>query len=273
MADPVFDIADVRFGYKDRPVIRGVSLRLAPGRFYGLIGPNGCGKSTLIDLMVGHLRPDAGTIRFAGSELAAYSRKALARQLALVPQNFYINFPFTVQEVVMMGRYPHMARFARPSAADAQIVAAVMATTGITDFAGRSIARLSGGERQRVVAARALAQDTPVLIMDEPTSNLDINHSLALLALVKDSVAKQGKTAVAVLQDLNLAALFSDELVLMKAGRIMAVGPVAEVLTSANIRAVFEVDARVAPNDYAGALQVAFKKVEVKAEVEKGKNT
>jgi len=273
LGKPLFDIQGLCFGYKDRPVIRDVGLHLGAGRFYGLIGPNGCGKSTMIDLLVRHLRPQSGTIRFAGRDLAAYSRRAMARQVALVPQNFYINFPFTVKEVVMMGRYPHMARFSRPSALDEQRVEAVMAQTGISAFAGRSIARLSGGERQRVVVARALAQDAPVLIMDEPTSNLDVNHSLGLLALVKAGVRHQGKTAVTVLQDLNLAAMFSDNLVLMKAGRILASGPVTEVLTADNIRTVFDVEARVAPNDYTGALQVAFKKAEVKVEVEKGENT
>jgi iron complex transport system ATP-binding protein len=260
VAEPLFDIARLCFGYKDQPVLRDLDLILSSGRFYGLLGPNGCGKSTLIDLLVGHLRPRTGTIAFGGRSLTAYNRRALARQMALVPQNFYINFPFTVKEVVMMGRYPHMERFARPSAADEQMVDNAMALTGIAGFAERSIARLSGGERQRVVAARALAQDTPVLILDEPTSNMDINHSLSLLGLVKTSVINQGKTAVCVLQDLNLAALFSDELVLMKAGRIRAFGPVAEVLTSANVRAVFDVDAKIDHHDYAGALQVVFKK-------------
>ena len=252
-------VESIGFAYGDKPVLAGVSFTLAPGRVYGIVGPNGCGKSTLLDLLVGHRRPASGRIRYRGIPLAGYGRRRLARYFALVPQDFYINFPFRVEEIVMMGRYPHLGRFGRAAAADHEMVHSAMARTGIAAFRGRYVSELSGGERQRVVIARALAQDTACLFLDEATSSLDINHALAVLGQVRRSAAADGKTVVAVMQDINLAALFCDELLMFKAGRLMTSGPVATVLTAANLQALFGVTAKVAHDDYAGAPQVVFR--------------
>lgn len=254
-----FEVEGLGFGYGPAPVLRGLDFVLSPGRFYGLIGPNGCGKSTLIDLLAGHRPPDAGRIRYRGRPLAAYSRRRLAREVALVPQDFYINFPFRAGEIVMMGRYPHMPRFGGPSPGDRRAVDEAMARTDTARLAGRYVTELSGGERQRVVIARALAQDTPFLFLDEATSNLDINHALVMLGLFRDGVRRGGKGVLAVFQDLNLAALFCDRLLLLKDGRLLDQGPLADVLTPDNLRRVFGVAARVAHDEFAGAPQVVFR--------------
>jgi len=255
-----YEVDNIRFAYTDKPVIEGISVSLARGRFYGIVGPNGCGKSTLLDLLVGHKTPASGSIRYNGRDLAAYGKRELSRQLALVPQNFYINFPFTSREVVMMGRYPHMPRFARPSAEDIRVVDEIMEKTGTHGFSHRFITELSGGERQRVVLARALAQATPFIFLDEATSNLDVQHTLGLLNIIKGAVERKEKTVVAVMQNLNLAALYCDALMFMKQGRITAFGPAEAVLSADTIRSVFHVEAKVYYDAYAASNQIVFRR-------------
>jgi iron complex transport system ATP-binding protein len=184
----------------------------------------------------------------------------LARRIALVPQNFYIQFPYRVEEVVMMGRYPHIPRFTAPSDGDQQVVARVMAQTGVEDFLGRPITELSGGERQRVVFARALAQEAAILLLDEATASMDIRHSLDFLNLTASHVQQKGATVAAVFHDLNLAAAFCDTLVFLKAGRVAAQGDTADVLNSQTIGEVFEVSAKVSFDAHVGARQVALKR-------------
>jgi iron complex transport system ATP-binding protein len=255
-----FELDGITFFYSEKKVIDDFSISLVPGKFYGIIGPNGSGKTTLVDLLVNHRQPTAGRINYRGKRLAAYSKSELSREIALVPQNFYINFPFTVKEIVMMGRYPHIPRFAAPAAGDWGIVNAVMEKSRIVEFAGRYITELSGGERQRVVFARALAQNTPVLILDEATSNLDINYTISLLNIAADGVQSAGKTVVAVMQDINLAAAYCDYLVFISSGRIVAHGPVRKILNPDTLRSVFDVDAKVYFEDYCNSLQVVFRR-------------
>jgi iron complex transport system ATP-binding protein len=255
-----FELDGISFYYSDKKVIDNFSIRLAPAKFYGIIGPNGSGKTTILDLLVNHRQPTDGRLDFRGRRLSSYSKVELSREIALVPQNFYINFPFTVKEIVMMGRYPHIARFAAPAAGDWEIVNAVMEKSRIVEFADRYVTELSGGERQRVVFARALAQNTPILILDEATSNLDINYTLSLLNIAADGVQAAGKTVIAVLQDINLAAAYCDYLVFMSKGRIVTHGPAGEILNPDTLRSVFEVDAKVYFEDYCNSLQVVFRR-------------
>ena len=255
-----FELNGVSFSYTEKKVIDDISMSFAPGRFCGIIGPNGCGKTTLLDLLAKHRQPTGGTIVYKGKDLGSYSTKELSKEIALVPQNFYINFPFTVKEVVMMGRYPHIPRFSAPSAEDIDIVQEIMEKTGVSDFTGRFITELSGGERQRVVFARALAQGTQVLILDEATSNLDINHSISLLNISEKRMKQHNGTIISVMQDINLAAVYCDYLIFMTKGRIAIHGATKDVLNSDTIRTVFNIDAKVYSESYTESLQVVFKK-------------
>ena len=264
---PLFEVSQLTFSYpgfdslgpdSKKSIIDGISMSLPTGRFYGIIGPNGCGKTTLIDLLMGQLKPTDGKIMYRGQNISTIPSKKRARHMALVPQLYSINFPFTAREVVAMGRYPHLPRFSTSGETDTAIILETMNATDTHRFAHRRINQLSGGERQRVVFARALAQKAPVLFLDEATANLDINHTLALLKLAADPV-KNGGTVVGVFQEINLAAMFCDYLVFMENGRIMIHGPTQSVLTEVNLNQLFGIQCRVETNTFNNHLQVTFK--------------
>ncbi len=254
-----FTLTNATFAYDTKPAVRSVSLQLPPGKLYGLVGPNGCGKSTLLDLLIANRKPQAGEVEYQGRSLNDFSRRDLAREVALVPQDFGINFAFTVMEVVLMGRHPYIPRFGMPQSDDMLKAHKAMAEIGISEMQDRLVPELSGGEKQRVVVARSLAQDTPVLLLDEATSNLDIQHTLEIFKVSRRRVEEEGKTVIAVVHNLNLAAAYCDELIFMKEGAIHCAGPKEEVLNAENIRAVFGVESRVQFDDFCGAWQVSFR--------------
>jgi len=255
-----FSLENLCFAYDGDRVIDDVTLSFDPGKSYGIIGPNGSGKSTLLDLMAGHLAPDSGKVFLGENLLAMYTGKALAMKIAMVPQIFSVNFSYTAREVVMMGRYPHIPRFSAPREEDLEKVEEVMEKTGISGFENRLVTEVSGGERQRIFFARALAQNAENLLLDEATSNLDINHAVSIMNVVTREVHEQGKTAISVFQDINLAAMYCDELVFLKQGKLAAKGPVDQVLTESNVKEVFGVSCHVAFHPHAGARQVVYKK-------------
>ena len=235
---PVFRIADISFSYGNVSVLRHVSLGMREGNFYGILGPNGSGKTTLLDVMAGIKAPDSGRVLFMAKDIEDYSKKELAKGIALVPQEFYINFPFTVKDIVLMGRHPYIPRFGSASADDIEMVDYTMRLMEIEDFQGRYVTELSGGEKQRVVFARALVQDTPVLLLDEGTSNMDIRHTLKILGIARDRVRKDNRTVIAAMHDLNLAAQFCDHLVFLKDGKVVAQGPIDTVFNEQNVKTV-----------------------------------
>ncbi|MDH4321414.1 MAG: ABC transporter ATP-binding protein [Desulfobulbaceae bacterium] len=259
MAETGFVIDRVSFAYGEKQALDDLRLAIVPGRFYGLVGPNGCGKSTLLDLLMANRRPAAGRIEYNGRCLRQYGRRELARQLALVPQEFTIHFAFTVLEVVLMGRHPYLPRFGAATGDDLAIAHQAMAAIGIGDFADRYVTELSGGEKQRVVVARALAQETPVLMLDEATSNLDVGHTMEIFNVARQRVRERGETVIAVVHNLDLAAAYCDELIFLKEGRVAACGPTRETLTPAVIEEVFGVASRVSHDDFSNALQVSFR--------------
>ena len=251
-------LKDICFSYETRAIFSGINLEMETGCFHGVLGANGSGKTTLLDLLSGHLKPENGNILLDGRPLDDLKAGELAKKCALVPQDFRVNFSFTVEQVVMMGRYPHLGRFSAPGVKDRELVDQAMAATGVSDFSGRHVTELSGGERQRVVFARALAQDASYLILDEATSNLDIRHTLSLMTLVADRVKNNGLTVISVMQDLNLAARFCRSLVFLKNGRAVAHGTVDEVFTASVIKEVFDVSSRVYFDETIHCKQVVF---------------
>ena len=225
-------------GYGPRAVLRGVDLVLEPGRLVALVGPNGAGKSTLLRALAGLVRPTAGAVTLDGVDVTTLSRAALASRIAVVPQTFDTLFPFTVREIVALGRSARLGLFARPTASDDAAVERAVAAQELALLVDRRLDALSGGERQRVVLAMALAQETDVLLLDEPTAHLDPSHQIATVRRAGELARERGVIALAVLHDLNLAAL-ADRVVVLDQGRVVADGMPASALAGEVVGRVF----------------------------------
>ena len=249
---------DVSFAYRPGtpPAVDGVSLAIERGDLVGLIGPNGSGKTTLLKLLGGMLRPRHGSIEFEGRRLADWPRREIARKIAYVPQETHAPFDFTVMEIVLMGRFPHLGLFALEGPEDLAVAARALEATGMSPFAARLFHTLSGGEKQRVVIASALAQDPELLLLDEPTASLDIGHQLEVQQLLSRLNAGRGVAMVLSTHDLNFAASLCRRIELVRDGRVLASGPTEQVLTPAAIRAAYDVDADVYRHPRAGHLTV-----------------
>lgn len=254
-----YSIRGVGFSYDTTQVLHGLNLNLPAGRFYGIVGPNGCGKTTFLDLLIGNKHPDTGIVNYRQRPVTRYRRRELAREVALVPQDFAIGFAFTVEEVVLMGRHPYIKRFGSPAEKDWHLVEKAMDLIGIHHFRQRYVNELSGGEKQRVVVARALAQDTPVILFDEATSNLDVQYTLQIFNVARKLVRDERRTVIAVIHNLNLAAAYCDEIIFIKQGRIVTHGPTAQVMESTTIRNVFGVESQVSLDPFNNTHQVSFK--------------
>ena len=250
------EAAAVSVRYGARTAVAAVSARVAPGEMLGVIGPNGSGKSTLIRVLAGVRRPDEGVVRLDGADLHALPRRARARRIALVPQETRLSFPIRVRDLVLLGRAPHTGRFGLERPDDLRAAHEAMVRAEVLELADRPVDELSGGERQRVVLARALAQDAGILLLDEPTSFLDLRHAVTLLDLVRDLCRERGLAVAVVLHDLNLAAMYCDRLVLLDRGRVHAAGKPDEVLTYRDLCTVYGTELYVAPNDVTGRLVV-----------------
>jgi iron complex transport system ATP-binding protein len=251
---PVYLCVDhLTCGYGSRPVLKEFSASVARGEFVAVVGPNGCGKSTLIKAISRVLRPTGGRVLLDGRDLADLRPRDVARQLAVVAQESTFEFDFTVEEVVLMGRLPHLSRFRGETEQDRRIAREAMAATDTLDLASRLVTRLSGGERQRVMVARALAQEPSLLILDEPTAHLDIAHQVDLLDLTRRLNRERGLTVLAVLHDLNLAAQYAGRLLMVKDGRPFADGTPAAVVTEANVASVYGSRVRVVPHPVEGS--------------------
>ena len=241
---PALAFESVSFGYGHRPVVRGVTLQIASGEMVGILGPNGAGKSTLLRLGAGALRPQAGVVRLDGVNIQRLTRREVARRLAVAPQEFVVQFAYTVQQIVELGRMPHHDIFGLTRREDAQAVEAALEAAGVEHLADRVFNDLSGGERQRVLIALTLAQEAPILLLDEPTAHLDIRYQIETLDLLRRLNAERKLTVLAALHDLNLAARYFPRLLLFRE-TIVADGPPAHVLDAALLSEVYGTPVRV----------------------------
>lgn len=244
---------DLTVGYGDRIVLDDLDLAVAPGRITAIVGPNACGKSTLLRCLSRLLAPRGGDVTLDGKAIHTMGAKALARTLGLLPQSPIAPEGITVSDLVGRGRHPHQGLFSRWSAADDAAVAAALEATRTVDLADRPVDELSGGQRQRVWIAMALAQQTDLLLLDEPITYLDVSHQVEVLDLLTDLNRTRGTTIVMVLHDLNLAARYADRLVAVAEGRLRGTGTPAEVLTEETVRSVFGLRCSVIVDPVSGA--------------------
>src|SRR5829696_4488500 len=242
--------ADVWFAYDRTPVLRAVRVSVPSAAIIGILGPNGSGKTTLLRVLAGTRQPQRGTVTLDGAPLSTFSRADLARRMAVVPQETHLAFDYTVAEVTMMGRYPHLGAFEIEGPADVAVIEETLASTGTLHLKDRLFATLSGGEKQRVVIAAALAQiadeaDSGLLLLDEPTASLDLGYQLEVAALLRRLHQQRGLSIVISTHDLGLAGTLCDRLLMIRGGEVVADGDTNRVLTTGNVRAVFGVDAEI----------------------------
>jgi len=238
--------------YGERPALRDVSLAVAEGELLGLVGPNGSGKTTLIRAVSGVIAPRGGRVRVGGVETAALSPREVALRAAVVPQNPPLPPAFSALEIVLMGRTPHLRLLQAEGGVDLEAARRAMLATDTWQFADRRAGELSGGERQRLLVARALAQETPLLLLDEPTAHLDVGHQAATLRLMLRLCRGDGKAVLAAVHDLTLAAQFCDRLVMLHRGEVVAEGAPAGVLTPERVRAVYGASVHVLSHPLTG---------------------
>lgn len=238
-------VMNIHASYGARPVLRDVSHEFRSGRVTALIGPNGCGKTTLLRVIMGFVSQASGTVRLLGRPVADYSRKDFARHIAYLPQTAHCPDHMRIGDLVELGGYARMSLLGGPSAADRAHFRDVLSVVGLADKAHLPVNALSGGERQRAWIALVLAQDADTILMDEPVNHLDVKYQYAVLELIRDLSVRMGKTVIVVLHDINLTATFADDLVMLKDGQLVTAGPLADTLTGGNIQRVFDIAADV----------------------------
>lgn len=245
VAPPLFHVEDVSFAYDAAPVLHDVDFDVAAGSLFGIIGPNGSGKSTMLKILHGTLSPASGSVYLEGRPLETLPRAQLARRMAFVPQQEDAIFPFSVLATVLLGRHPYRSGPGFETDEDLRHAVNALQLLELQHLRSRSLPTLSGGERHRVMIARALAQDTPILLLDEPTAHLDVYHQHAVFALLRALCRNRGRTVVCVTHELTLASAYCDHLLLLGEGRVHAHGAVSDVLTAAHLASCYRVHAEV----------------------------
>lgn len=246
--EPFLDVENLSVHYGAVPVLEGINLQVHQGEVMALIGPNGAGKTTLIRTISGTIKPASGQVRILGQALEHMPVSKRASSLAVVPQARNLPEAFTVWQTVLMGRTPYLGWLGQPGTVDTQKTTWALERTSSLDLAERPIGKLSGGEQQRILLARALAQDTPVLLLDEPTAHLDLRHQSSLLNLVRELAQERGIAVLMALHDLNLVSLYADRVVLLADGKMQVQGTSAEVLTETNLVAAYQVPLNIVPH-------------------------
>lgn len=242
------EVQNICFSYNSHKILKDVTLDVREGQVVSIVGPNGAGKSTLLKCIVRLLKPQKGIVYLNGMDITTKNSKDIARAMGYIPQNSKDIFSFTVLETVLMGRKPHLKWDVTEE--DLKVVAEVMKFMDIEGLAERPLNQLSGGQKQKVFVARALAQQPEIFLFDEPTSNLDIRHQLEVFTTIKRLAEKEGRIVIVVVHDLNLAARFSEKLVMLKNGSIYAMGKPNEVITEENIREVYNVSASIIKSEF-----------------------
>jgi iron complex transport system ATP-binding protein len=246
------DICDLFYNYGGKPVLKDVSFQIKEGEILGILGPNGCGKTTLLGNLNRNLSPKGGCVMLDGRDLEEHKKKDIAKDIAVVPQDSRVGFSFTVREIVSMGRMPFQEAFQGDSSEDLRIIEDAMRKTNVLDMADRYVNTMSGGERQKVIIARAMAQTPKILLMDEPTLHLDISAQFDILDLVYSLSRSEGLTVVIVSHDLPMVARYCDRILMIHDHTIHALGRTEEVLTPENMRTVFGVDAELSVDPKSG---------------------
>ncbi|HVN90329.1 MAG TPA: heme ABC transporter ATP-binding protein [Candidatus Binataceae bacterium] len=255
-SSPAIKATNLVAGYGDRVVLRDISLEVRPGEMLAIVGPNGAGKSTLLRALSGALKPREGAIELFGRALSSYDRRAVARFLATVAQENAVAFQFSVLEIVLMGRAPHLGPFHLETPHDLALAREVLRFFDLTQLAARPIQELSGGERKRVFLARAMAQEPRVILLDEPTAFLDLRHVTEIFAAFQKLRSERGLTVIATLHDLNAAAAYADRVLILKDGAPAGYGTPQEVFTADRLRDVYEVELQVGISPATGSLVV-----------------
>ena len=254
----LIDAKNINFSYEAKPVMENVSFNVDESQIVAVIGPNGSGKTTLLKIINGTLIPHTGHILVDGKETTKWLRKEIAKRVAIVPQDTSVIFPYYAEEIVLMGRFPHLGRYRFEDKNDYQIVHEAMEKTDTLAFAARRFDELSAGERQRVMIARALAQEPKILLLDESTVFLDLKHQVQFLSLIHQLNTEQKLTVIFVTHDINLAAQNANRIILLDSGKIYAIGNPADVITATNIEEVYDVKAGIDSNPYDGSPRVTL---------------
>ena len=236
---------NIRFSYDGMEVLKGLSISLRKERMVGLLGANGAGKSTLLRILTGILNPKSGRLLYGGKELTRLDKREIAKRIAYIPQDSTFGFPFSVQEVVLMGRAPYVGRFEFERERDLQIAISAMETVGISHLKDRPITEISGGEKQLASLARALAQEPEVMVLDEPATFLDVKHKTRIMKLLRSLKSERGISVIAATHDVFSALFYFDEIIMLKDGRIFAEGSVEEVLKQEVLTAVYGIEVTV----------------------------
>lgn len=251
-------VDNVSFAYKSDEILHNISFNVRPGRIVGIVGPNGCGKTTLLKCLNKTLSPFEGVVFLNDSSIKEFSCKEIAREVGMVPQFSASSLPFTVMDIVMMGRDPHIKGLGGETKHDVEIVCEAMEMTGILHLARRASTELSGGEMQRVVIARAFTQEPRVLLLDEPTSSLDIKYQLEIIRVLKEITMRKNIASILVSHDLNMTARYCDELIVMSQGKIAAAGTPKDVLTVDLIKEVYGIETKIYRNPDDGSVHLDY---------------
>ena len=249
----MIEIKELNFSYEE-PVLNGVNINIEKGKFYSILGPNGSGKTTLLKLISKILPLEKSQIFLENKDIVNINSKMISRRMAVVPQSTEIEFDFSVEDIVLMGRTPHISRFSSESKLDVEIAEKAMKSTNTYKLKNKSINALSGGERQRVVVARAIAQDTDIILLDEPISHLDLHHQVEIMNQIKALNKEKNTTIIAVLHDINIAAAYSDNMILMLDGKVHSSGLPEVILTEKNIKEVYGLEVYISKNPRTGKL-------------------